>query len=187
MKANDGETTLKLRERLGIKVFVTTSKYDAAIANYLNKEQETTCSFSISMPCVARLRYGENPHQTARAVREFRRAFQKLHGKELSYNNILDITAASELIEEFSRTASCDSQAHQPVRRRFRSGSSGGVGQGVCHGQAGAVRRDHYHQSATLESTSPGRLARSSPRSSLPPSSTPKPVRSCRRRRICGS
>jgi len=102
MKANDGATTLKLRERLGIKVFVTTSKYDGAIANYLNKEQETTCSFSISMPCVARLRYGENPHQTGALYGNFDEHFQKLHGKELSYNNILDITAASELIEEFA-------------------------------------------------------------------------------------
>src|SRR5215203_3566763 len=65
MHANDGATTLKLRERLGIKVFVTTARYDAAIANYLNKEQETTCSLNLSMPIVARLRYGENPHQTA--------------------------------------------------------------------------------------------------------------------------
>src|SRR6187399_1331422 len=48
MKDNDGATTLKLRERLGIKVFVTTSRYDQRIANYLNKEQETTCSFNLS-------------------------------------------------------------------------------------------------------------------------------------------
>ena len=102
MQANEGGTTLKLRERLGIKVFVTTSKYDAAIANYLNKEQEATSSFSISMPVVARLRYGENPHQTAALYGKFDEHFQKLHGKELSYNNILDISAASELIEEFT-------------------------------------------------------------------------------------
>ncbi len=101
MNANDGATTLKLRERLGIKVFVTTSKYDGAIANYLNKEQETTCSLSLSLPIVARLRYGENPHQTAALYGNFDEHFQKLHGKELSYNNILDITAASDLIEEF--------------------------------------------------------------------------------------
>ena len=104
IKANDGATTLKLRERLGIKVFVTTAKYDGAIANFLNKEQETTCSFSISMPCEARLRYGENPHQTAALYGRFEEHFQKLHGKELSYNNILDITAASELIEEFDNS-----------------------------------------------------------------------------------
>ncbi len=102
IRANDGATTLKLRERLGIKVFVTTAKYDGAIANFLNREQETTCSFSISMPCVARLRYGENPHQTAALYGRFDEFFQKLHGKDLSYNNILDITSAAELIEEFS-------------------------------------------------------------------------------------
>ncbi len=102
MQANEGGTTLKLRERLGIKVFVTTTKYDAAIANYLNKEQESTSSFSISMPVVARLRYGENPHQTAALYGKFDEHFQKLHGKELSYNNILDISAAAELIEEFT-------------------------------------------------------------------------------------
>ena len=102
MRDNDGATTLKLRERLGIKVFVTTSGYDEAIANYLNKEQETTSSFSISLPCVARLRYGENPHQTGALYGAFEEHFTKLHGKDLSYNNILDITAASELIEEFS-------------------------------------------------------------------------------------
>ncbi len=102
MRDNDGATTLKLRERLGIKVFVTTSQYDQAIANYLNKEQETTCSFNLSLPVVARLRYGENPHQTAALYGHFDDHFQKFHGKELSYNNILDITAASDLIEEFA-------------------------------------------------------------------------------------
>ncbi|MEI7959200.1 MAG: bifunctional phosphoribosylaminoimidazolecarboxamide formyltransferase/IMP cyclohydrolase [Verrucomicrobiota bacterium] len=102
IKDNEGSTTLKLRERLAIKVFVTTSNYDEAIANYLNKEQETTCSFSVSLPIAARLRYGENPHQHAALYGNFDDFFQKLHGKELSFNNILDITAASRLIEEFS-------------------------------------------------------------------------------------
>src|SRR6478672_374831 len=102
MRDNDGATTLKLRERLGIKVFVTTSKYDQAIANYLNQEQETTCALSLCLPIVARLRYGENPHQTGALYGHFDDHFTKLHGKELSYNNILDISAASELIEEFT-------------------------------------------------------------------------------------
>ena len=102
MKANDGATTLQLRERLGIKVFVTTSQYDCAIANFLNKEKETSSSFSISEPLVAQLRYGENPHQNAALYGRWDEYFEKLHGKELSYNNILDITAAAELIEEFS-------------------------------------------------------------------------------------
>jgi phosphoribosylaminoimidazolecarboxamide formyltransferase/IMP cyclohydrolase len=102
LKANDGETTLQLRERLAIKVFVTTSKYDGAIADFLNKEKECASSFSLSLPLVAQLRYGENPHQTAALYGHFDEHFEKLHGKELSYNNILDITAASELIEEFT-------------------------------------------------------------------------------------
>ena len=101
IRANDGETTLKMRERLGIKVFVTTSNYDSAIANFFNKEQETTCSFSLTIPIAARLRYGENPHQQAALYGDFDEHFQKLHGKELSFNNILDISAASQLIEEF--------------------------------------------------------------------------------------
>ncbi|MGV3533764.1 MAG: bifunctional phosphoribosylaminoimidazolecarboxamide formyltransferase/IMP cyclohydrolase [Chthoniobacteraceae bacterium] len=102
MRDNDGATTLKLRERLGIKVFVNTSRYDGMIANYLNREQEATSSLSLSMPCAARLRYGENAHQTGALYGRWDELFQKLHGKELSYNNILDITAASELIEEFT-------------------------------------------------------------------------------------
>ncbi len=103
IRDNNGETTLKMRERLAIKVFVTTSGYDAAIANYFNEEQETTCSFSVSLPIAARLRYGENPHQQASLYGRFDEYFQKLHGKELSYNNIIDITAASDLIDEFSQ------------------------------------------------------------------------------------
>jgi phosphoribosylaminoimidazolecarboxamide formyltransferase/IMP cyclohydrolase len=101
MRDNEGATTLKLRERLGIKVFVTTAKYDGAIANYLNSEQEASSTLSVSLPCVARLRYGENPHQSAALYGNFDEHFQKLHGKELSYNNILDISAAVEVIEEF--------------------------------------------------------------------------------------
>ena len=101
LNANDGATTLKIRERLAIKVFVTTTKYDGAIANYFNREQETTCSLSLSLPCAARLRYGENPHQHASLYGDFDDHFQKLHGKELSFNNILDISAASNLIDEF--------------------------------------------------------------------------------------
>jgi phosphoribosylaminoimidazolecarboxamide formyltransferase/IMP cyclohydrolase len=101
IRANDGATTLKLRERLAIKVFVTTSNYDSAIANFFNREQETTSCFSITLPIAARLRYGENPHQQAALYGDFDEHFQKLHGKELSFNNILDISAATQLIEEF--------------------------------------------------------------------------------------
>ncbi len=102
MRDNGGETTLKLREHLAIKAFIKTSNYDRAIGNFLNKEQATDSSFSLSLPLVTRLRYGENPHQKAALFGDFDKHFEKLHGKELSFNNILDISAATGLIGEFS-------------------------------------------------------------------------------------
>ncbi len=101
MRDNKGETTLKLRERLAIKAFIKTSEYDRAIGNFLNTEQATDSSFSLSVPLVMRLRYGENPHQSAALYGDFEKHFEKLHGKELSFNNILDISAATSLIGEF--------------------------------------------------------------------------------------
>jgi len=103
MRENNGETTLKLREHLAIKAFIKTSDYDRTIGNYLNREQITEASFSLSQPLVTKLRYGENPHQNAALYGDFDRHFEKLHGKELSFNNILDISAATNLIGEFSQ------------------------------------------------------------------------------------
>jgi phosphoribosylaminoimidazolecarboxamide formyltransferase / IMP cyclohydrolase len=102
MRDHEGETTLKLREHLAIKAFTKTSEYDRTIGAFLNQEQATDASFTLSLPLVTRLRYGENPHQTAALYGDFDRYFKKLHGKELSFNNILDISAATNLIGEFS-------------------------------------------------------------------------------------
>jgi phosphoribosylaminoimidazolecarboxamide formyltransferase/IMP cyclohydrolase len=101
MGENNGETTVKLRERLAIKAFIKTSEYDRTISNFLEKEQATDASFSLSLPLVVRLRYGENPHQKAALYGDFDKHFEKLHGKELSFNNILDISAGTNLIAEF--------------------------------------------------------------------------------------
>ena len=103
MRENNGETTLKLREHLAIKAFIKTSDYDRTIGNYLNREQITEASFSLSQPLVTKLRYGENPHLDAALYGNFDHHFEKLHGKELSFNNILDISAATNLIAEFSQ------------------------------------------------------------------------------------
>src|SRR5438045_682194 len=103
MRDSNGETTLKLREHLAIKAFIKTSDYDRTIGNYLNREQITEASFSLSLPLVTKLRYGENPHQQAALYGDFDHYFEKLHGKELSFNNILDISAATNLIAEFSQ------------------------------------------------------------------------------------
>src|SRR6266516_6576515 len=101
IRDNKGKTTMKLRERLAIKAFVRTSDYDRAISSFLNKEQTTDASFSLSLPLAMRLRYGENPHQSAALYGDLDEYFEKLHGKELSFNNILDISAATNLIGEF--------------------------------------------------------------------------------------
>jgi phosphoribosylaminoimidazolecarboxamide formyltransferase/IMP cyclohydrolase len=102
MRDHEGGTSLKLRERLAIKAFIKTSDYDRAIGSFLNQEQSTDGSFSLSLPLVTRLRYGENPHQTGALYGDFDQHFKKLHGKELSFNNILDISAAASLIAEFT-------------------------------------------------------------------------------------
>src|SRR5437763_3609893 len=101
MRHHDGETTLKLREHLAIKAFIKTSTYDRAISTFLNKQQKTDASFSLSLPLVMRLRYGENPHQDAALYGDFDKYFEKLQGKDLSFNNILDVSAATNLIAEF--------------------------------------------------------------------------------------
>ena len=101
IRDNKGKTTMKLRERLAIKAFVRTADYDRAISSFLNKAQATDASFSLSLPLAMRLRYGENPHQSAALYGDFDEYFEKLHGKELSFNNILDISAATNLIAEF--------------------------------------------------------------------------------------
>jgi AICAR transformylase/IMP cyclohydrolase PurH len=96
-----GETTLELRRRLAAKVFARTAAYDAAIAAHLQKEFKTAGApglppaLAISAPLAQPLRYGENPHQAAALYGRFNEFFQQLHGKELSYNNILDLTAAA--------------------------------------------------------------------------------------------
>ncbi|MEM8952955.1 MAG: bifunctional phosphoribosylaminoimidazolecarboxamide formyltransferase/IMP cyclohydrolase [Verrucomicrobiota bacterium] len=103
MGEHDGETTLKTRERLAIAVFQRTATYDRAIARYLNESQETESSFTVSLPLHSELRYGDNPHQEASLYGNFGDYFQQLHGKGLSYTNVLDIASAGELICEFKR------------------------------------------------------------------------------------
>ena len=90
-----------LRRHLAAKAFAHTAAYDSAIASYLADEpfpETLAASWQRAQP----LRYGENPHQAAALYGDFFRYFEQLHGKELSYINILDIAAAQELIEEFS-------------------------------------------------------------------------------------
>ena len=94
----NGSTTLEQRRLLATKAFHVSSHYDTAIFNYFNTDQ-TIFKTSISEGKI--LRYGENPHQKGFFFGEFEKMFTKLHGKELSYNNLLDVDAAVNLILEF--------------------------------------------------------------------------------------
>jgi phosphoribosylaminoimidazolecarboxamide formyltransferase/IMP cyclohydrolase len=102
----------ELRRRLALKVFQRTAAYDAAIARYLESQSAepdlgAISGFPTALTLAYRkasgLRYGENPHQQAALYGTFFDHFEQLQGKELSYNNILDITSATYLIGEFER------------------------------------------------------------------------------------
>lgn len=99
----DNAVTPELRRQLAARAFAHTAAYDSAIAGYLAGE-----SFPATLPLAFQkqqdLRYGENPHQPAALYGDFGQYFAQLHGKELSYINILDIAAVQELIEEFPPT-----------------------------------------------------------------------------------
>ncbi|VVM05714.1 bifunctional phosphoribosylaminoimidazolecarboxamide formyltransferase/IMP cyclohydrolase [Methylacidimicrobium tartarophylax] len=100
-----GETSLKLRQRLAVKAFGHISAYDATIAGYLQERfgiTELPSAWSLPLENGQALRYGENPHQRGTLYGEFWRHFQQLHGKELSYNNLLDIDSGVGLLADFT-------------------------------------------------------------------------------------
>ncbi|KAB8140865.1 bifunctional phosphoribosylaminoimidazolecarboxamide formyltransferase/IMP cyclohydrolase [Chloroflexia bacterium SDU3-3] len=98
--------TPELRRRLAAKAFSHTSAYDAAITQYLGGDA-LPATLNVGLPKAQELRYGENPHQQAALYGDFGQFFETLHGKELSYINILDIAAAQELTEEFPAAEGC--------------------------------------------------------------------------------
>lgn len=100
----NGSTTLEDRRRFATKSFNVSSHYDSAIFNYFNKNHEEA-AFKLSETNGQVLRYGENPHQKGFFFGDFDAMFNKLHGKELSYNNLLDVDAAVNLIQEFKNDA----------------------------------------------------------------------------------
>jgi len=100
LNEKQGTTSLEDRKRFAAKSFDVSSHYDAAIFNYFNTAQEIP-SLKLSVRNSKSLRYGENPHQKGNFFGDFEALFDQLHGKELSYNNLLDVDAAVQLIEEF--------------------------------------------------------------------------------------
>lgn len=104
MKATGGVLSEETCYALGRQVFRHTAGYDAAIASYLDRKAPTgplPATLGISVKKEADLRYGENPHQKGALYGNFGSVFQQIHGKELSFNNIVDLAAAARLVAEF--------------------------------------------------------------------------------------
>jgi phosphoribosylaminoimidazolecarboxamide formyltransferase/IMP cyclohydrolase len=98
LEKNNGETSLEDRKKLASEAFAVSSHYDSAIFAYLNDNEE---KLRISVDESKVLRYGENPHQKGVFFGDLDALFTKIHGKELSYNNLLDVDAAVSLMADF--------------------------------------------------------------------------------------
>ena len=101
LQQQNGALTLEQRRALAAKAFRIVADYDIAIHNYFFKDSPLTVLESGPQTV---LRYGENPHQKAVFHGNLEDSFEKIHGKEISYNNLVDIDAAIELIKEFRQT-----------------------------------------------------------------------------------
>ena len=101
-KANNGYSSLAERKKFAAKSFNISSHYDTSIFNYFNEDEIV---YKVSETVSKTLRYGENPHQKGYFFGDLEAMFEKVHGKELSYNNLLDIDAAVNLMGEFTGEA----------------------------------------------------------------------------------
>jgi len=97
-----GKTTIETRKTFAKESFEISSSYDTSIFNYFAGDEPS--SFKVDINLKRELRYGENPHQKGYFYGEFDKLFNQIHGKEISYNNLLDIEAAVNLISEFTET-----------------------------------------------------------------------------------
>jgi phosphoribosylaminoimidazolecarboxamide formyltransferase/IMP cyclohydrolase len=102
LSGNNGVTSIEQRKKFAAKSFNISSHYDTAIFNYFNEDEIV---FKASHQNSKTLRYGENPHQKGYFFGDLDAMFDKLHGKELSYNNLLDVDAAVNLMAEFKGEA----------------------------------------------------------------------------------
>ncbi|MDY0344539.1 MAG: bifunctional phosphoribosylaminoimidazolecarboxamide formyltransferase/IMP cyclohydrolase [Lentimicrobium sp.] len=103
LNRNDGITLLSERQRFAAYAFAESSRYDAAIFNWFSS-RSGYAEFRYAKSGATPLRYGENPHQSGVFYGAMDKLFTQLHGKELSYNNLLDVEAALALIADFDET-----------------------------------------------------------------------------------
>lgn len=104
LKTQNGVVTLEQRRAFAAKAFEVVAHYDVAISSYFMGGSDTP-SFQVSFGNKQSLRYGENPHQQAVFYGDIDALFEKLNGKELSYNNLVDTDAACQIISEFREPA----------------------------------------------------------------------------------
>jgi len=102
LEEQNGTTTLAQRKAFARNAFNVSSHYDTAIFNWFNQGEDALTVFKQSEQKAAVLRYGENPHQKGFFYGDLDAMFEKLNGKELSYNNLVDVDAAVALIDEFT-------------------------------------------------------------------------------------
>lgn len=101
LNVKNGETSIEDRRKFAASAFAECAHYDVAIAGYFNQADDA--SFQLSVGNKQSLRYGENPHQKAAFYGDIDALFTKLNGKDLSYNNLVDVDAACQIISEFSK------------------------------------------------------------------------------------
>lgn len=101
LENRNGETTESERKLFAARAFATSSHYDSAIFNWMNAKKEIP-AFRLAASPGKELRYGENPHQKGYFYGDFSEYFDQIHGKEISYNNLVDIEAAVQLMAEFN-------------------------------------------------------------------------------------
>jgi phosphoribosylaminoimidazolecarboxamide formyltransferase/IMP cyclohydrolase len=104
LEAKNCFTDLSDRKHFAAMAFDVTSHYDSAIFQYFNSDSKIS-SFKKSIQTGRTLRYGENPHQQGKFFGNLDELFEQLNGKELSYNNLVDVDAAVNLVQEFNETA----------------------------------------------------------------------------------
>lgn len=127
MQENKGAVSHEFKQLLALKVFARTAAYDSAISSFLSGRLQKAESAPVSSPILpasfnlqlkkeADLRYGENPHQAAAYYVESGKkpGYKQLHGKELSFNNLLDMDATMEIIKEFDAPAACVIKHNNP-------------------------------------------------------------------------
>ena len=102
VETSGAQSTLEQRRWFAKEAFAVSSAYDSAIFNYFDSTFENPSALRVAVDGEMSMRYGENPHQKGFFFGDFNEMFEKLHGKDISYNNLLDIDAAVSLISEFT-------------------------------------------------------------------------------------